>query len=116
MQGYRQQVASPDFSYSEPVVLKKISKYGKYKKAGSGIADINIERFCYRGTYNNKEVVWEVKNKLSTVFAHEVRGHFDLVYSGELFSIAPLNSASAFKFVALKEAIFEQYHNKKNEQ
>jgi len=116
MQGYRQQVASPDFSYSEPVVLKKISKYGKYRKAGSGIADINIERFSYRGTYNNKEVVWEVKNKLSAVFAHEVRGHFDLVYNGELFSIAPQNSASAFKFVALKEAIFEHYHNKKNEQ
>ena len=106
MQGYRQQVTSPDFSYSEPVFLKKISKYGKYKKVGSGTAEINIERFCYRGTYNNKEVVWDVKNNLSAVFAHEVKGHFDFVYEGELFSIAPLNSASAFKFVALKEAAF----------
>ena len=108
MQCYRQQVSTPDFSYSEPAFLVKISKYGKYAKVGCGIAEINIEHFCYRGTYNGNDVSWEVKNNLSAVFAHEIKGHFDFGYNGELFSIAPFNSASAFKFVALKEAIFYQ--------
>jgi len=112
MQCYRQQVRLPAFSYSEPAFLVKVSKHGKYKKVGSGIAEINIDRFCYRGTYRDTEVSWEVKNNLSAVFAHEVKGHFDFFYNGELFSIAPVNSASAFKFVALKEAIFEQYYSK----
>lgn len=85
MQRYKQQIKSPAFSYSEPAFLVEISKYGKYTKAGSGIAEINIDRFCYHGTYNGKH-----------------------------FSIAPFNSASAFKFVALKEAIFEQYYSKNN--
>ena len=110
MQCYRQQVRLPEFSYSEPVFLVKISKYGKYKRAGSGIAEINIDRFCYRGTYNGAEVLWEIKNNLSAVFAHEVKGHFDFTYNGALFSIEPVNSASAFKFVALKEAIFKKFH------
>ncbi|MDR0295433.1 MAG: hypothetical protein LBH91_04485, partial [Prevotellaceae bacterium] len=108
MQYYKQQVSLPAFSYSEPVFLVKISKYGKYKKVGSGMAEINIEHFCYHGTYNGVEVSWEVKNNLSAVFAHEVKGHFDFIYEGEFFSIAPLNVTSSFKFVALKEAIFEQ--------
>jgi len=110
MHCYRQQVRLPEFSYSEPVFLIKISKHGRYAKVGTGIAEINIYRFCYHGTYNGIEVLWEVKNNLSAIFAHEVKGHFDFAYKGELFSIAPLNSASAFKFVALKEAIFEHHH------
>jgi len=114
MSCYMQQVCIPAFSYSEPAFLVKISKHGKYNKVGKGIAEINIDCFCYRGTYNGQEVSWEVKNNLSAVFAHEIKGHFDFVYNGELFSITPVNSASAFKFVALKEAIFEQYYN--NEQ
>jgi 1-acyl-sn-glycerol-3-phosphate acyltransferase len=109
MQCYRQQVSLPAFSYSEPAFLVKISEHGKYIKAGSGIAEMNCDRFCYRGTYNGKEVSWEAKNNLSAVFAHEIKGHFDFMYNGELFSIAPFNDAAAFKFVALKEAIFEKY-------
>jgi len=112
MQFCRQQVGLPEFSYSEPAFLVKISKHGKYKRVGSGIAEINIDRFCYRGTYNSTEVLWEIKNNLSAVFAHEVKGHFDFAYNGALFSIEPVNSASAFKFVALKQAIFEQYYSK----
>ena len=115
MQGYRQQVSSPGFSYSEPVFLIKVSKFGKYKEAGCGIAEINIDHFSYQGTYHDAEVSWEVKNNLTAVFAHEVKGHFDFVHDGELFSIAPFNSAAAFKFVALKEAIFERYYNKDRE-
>jgi len=111
MQGYKQLVKSPAFSYSNPAFLVKISKFGKYTKVGSGMAEIDIERFCYHGTYNGKKVSWEIKNNLSAVFAHEVKGQFDFVHDGELFSIAPFNSASAFKFVALKEAIFEQYYS-----
>ena len=111
MQCYRQQVRLPGFSYSEPAFIVKISKHGKYIKAGAGTAEINLDRFCYQGTYNGTEVSWEVKNNLSAVFAHEVKGHFDFVYNGELFAIAPFNSVSVFKFVALKEAAFEQYHN-----
>ena len=110
---YRKQVQSPSFSYSEPAHLVKISKYGKYAKVGKGTAEINIDRFRYSGTYNGQEVSWEVKNNLSAVFAHEIKGHFDFVYDGDLFSITPFNSASAFKFVALKEAIFEQYYSNK---
>ncbi|MCL2651361.1 MAG: 1-acyl-sn-glycerol-3-phosphate acyltransferase [Candidatus Azobacteroides sp.] len=112
MQCYKQQVESPAFSYSEPASLVKISTHGKYTKVGSGIAEINIDRFRYHGTYNDIKVSWEVKNNLSAIFAHEVKGHFDFAYNGEFFSIAPFNSASAFKFVALKEAIFEQYYSK----
>ena len=116
MQCYKQQVRLPEFACSEPVFLVKISKHGRYTKVGSGIAEINIDRFCYHGTYNDTEVSWEVKNNLSAVFAHEVKGHFDFVHNGEFFSIAPFNSASAFKFVALKEAIFQQYYCKNNGQ
>ena len=111
MQYYRQQVGLPSFTYSEPAFLVKISKHGKYVKAGSGIAEIDINRFCYRGTYNGNNVSWEVKNNLSAIFAHEVKGHFDFTYNGELFSIAPFNSASTFKLLAFKEAIYEQYYN-----
>jgi len=106
MQCYEQQVKAPDFSYSEPACLVKISKYGKYKKVGNGIAEINTDRLSYRGTYNGVEVSWEIKNSLSAVFAHEIKGHFDFIHDGELFSIAPFNSAAAFKFLALKEAIY----------
>ena len=113
MQRYKQLIKSPAFSYSTLVCLVKISKYGKYTKVGSGMAEINIDRFCYHGTYNNIEVSWEIKNNLSAIFAHEVKGHFDFMHNGEFFSIAPFNSAAAFKFVALKEAIFEQYYSKK---
>jgi len=113
MEGYKRQVASPSFSYSEPAYLVKISKYGKYEKVGKGIAEINIDHFAYHGTYKGNEVSWEVKNNQSAVFTHEVDGHFDFAYNGELFSIAPFNSLSAFKFVALKEAIFEQYYSNK---
>jgi len=112
MQCYRLQVGLPAFSYSEPAYLVKISKHGKYKKVGSGRAGINIDHFFYSGTYLGIDVLWEVKNNLSAVFAHEIKGHFDFMYNGELFSIAPFNSTAAFKFVALKEAIFEQYYNK----
>jgi len=113
MEYYKQQVKLPNFSYSEPAFLVKISKHGKYKKVGSGIAEINIDRFRYCGTYNGTEVSWEVKNSLSAVFAHEKKGHFDFMYNDELFSIAPINSFSAFKFVALREVVFEGYYGKK---
>jgi len=112
MSFYKQQAESPAFSYSEPAYLVKISKYNKYKKVGGGIAEINIDCFSYQGTYNGVEVSWEVKNNLSAVFAHELKGHFDFVHNGELFSIAPFNSASSFKFLALKEAIFQLYYRK----
>jgi len=112
MQCYKQQVKFPTFSYSEPAFLVKISKHGKYTKVGSGTAEINIDHFCYHGTYNGIKVSWQVKNNLSAIFAHEVKGHFDFAHNGELFSIAPFKSESAFKFVALKEAIFEQYYSK----
>ena len=108
MDYYKQQVKAPFFSYSDLVYLVRISKYGKYEKVGHGIAEITIDCFSYRGTYNGKQVLMEVKNNVSAVFAHEVKGHFDFSFNGELFSIAPFNRAAAFKFVALKEAIYMQ--------
>jgi DNA-directed RNA polymerase subunit RPC12/RpoP len=111
MQYYRQQVNSQAFSYSEPAYLVKISKYGKYVKVGGGTAEINIDHFSYRGTYKGLEVSWEVKNNLSAVFALEIKGHFDFAYNGELFSLTRVNGATAFKFLALKEAIFERFYS-----
>ena len=99
-----------NFAYSEQASLFEIAPNGKKTKLGEGTVTITVDNIKYEGTYGNEEVTMSTKNDTASMFGHEAKTEFNVVFNNKMYAVAPKNGGATFKFVMLKEIIYKKYY------
>jgi len=98
-----------DFVYQENAVLYKVNPInGKKNQCGRGVITLSFTCFSYAGSYNDDSYDFSVANSTSSSFVHEAKTEIEIWVNGTLFAIAPENPKSVFKFIMLKNVIFNK--------